>query len=170
MRRRPFVSEYDPYYEPYVNAVPDGDVIDILVRECAKTVDYFESIPLEKAHYRYEADKWSVCEVMGHMVDTERIFAYRALSIARGDQSALPGMDQDQFMLGAGFNERGMASISREFQFLRSSSIELFQSFPSDVLDRKGVASGLEFSVRAFIYITAGHAIHHLGVLRERYA
>lgn len=169
MKRRPLESEYDPYYAPYLAAVPDGDVIGVLVRQCGLTVDFIESIAPDKATFRYAPDKWSVSEVLGHVVDTERVFSYRALRIARGDKTPLAGMDQNDFIAGTDFNARGLTSLSREFQFLRSANIELFESFTDEMLDRRGIASGLEFSARALMYLTAGHAIHHIRVLKERY-
>ena len=169
MRRRPFPVEHDAYYRTYIEAVPDGDIMDILVRECSRTVDFLSGIPEEKADWSYSEGKWSVAEVIGHIVDTERVFSYRAMRMARGDKTPLASMDQDEFVNGANFNARKLDSLAREFQFMRSANIELFESFSDSDLDRRGIASGMEFTVRALVYITAGHAIHHVRVLHERY-
>jgi DinB superfamily len=169
MRRRPSTQEHDPYYASYVAAVPEGEISEILEREGRRAVALFESIPVEKGTYRYLPDKWSICEVLGHIVDTERIMSFRALWIARADLSPLPGMDQDFFVEGADFDGRGIVSITDEFRALRTANIELCRSFSGNVPDRRGFASGLEFTVRALVYIMAGHAIHHVRVLEDRY-
>lgn len=169
MSRRPLTSEYDPYYQPYIDAVPEGDIVDVLVREGTRMVDFLGSIPAEKASFRYAPGKWSVSDVVGHVVDSERVFSYRALRMARGDRTPLASMDQDDYVDGTHFEARGIESLSREFHLLRSANTVLYSSFSTEMLDRVGTASGLSFSVRALLYLTAGHAIHHIRIIKERY-
>jgi len=168
-RRRPEPTEYNEFYAGYVAVVPEGDILDILGAEGAEALATFEEVSPGKLDYRYEPGKWTAREVVGHILDAEWIFTYRALRFARGDATPLPGMDQDEFMAGANFGERDMASMIAEFRHLRAANRALFGSFGEDVLDRSGTASGCSFTVRGLLYIVAGHAIHHVRVLRERY-
>jgi len=166
---RPSPSEYNPFYAGYVNSVPDGDVVETLINQQKAVLEWVEKTSAADADYRYAPDKWSAKEVLGHMVDTEWIFTYRALRFARGDQSALPGMDQDQFMAGANFADRSLEDISAEFSGLRTASIRLLTSFSEELLSRTGTASDSPISVRALCWIIAGHCQHHLKILKERY-
>jgi len=168
-RRRPEPSEYDDFYAGYVAQVPDGDVLELLKEQGASHRELFAAIPEEKHDHRYAPGKWTVKEVIGHLIDTERVFAYRALAFARGDAAPIPGMDQDEYMAGADFGRRSMASLIDEYHHLRAADVALFGSFDEAVLDRTGVASGVPFTVRALLWIVAGHERHHLGVLKERY-
>lgn len=167
--RRPTTSEYDSFYETYVSKVGDGDVIEILRSTGARAIEIFRDIPADRFDFRYAEGKWSVREVIGHMIDAERVFSYRALCFARGDATPLPGMDQDVFMERAEFGERSPASLIDELTHLRAANVALFESFSEDALDRSGIASDAQVTVRALIYIIAGHMIHHLHVLQERY-
>ena len=169
MLHRPDPSEYNPYYDGYIRAAGEGDIIQILADEGENAVRLFDGIEPERGRYRYEEGKWSLAEVLGHIVDTERLFSYRALRIARGDTTPMPGMDQDQWVAGSDFDARGLASLSKEFLALRASNISLFSSFTDEECVRIGNASGFDFSVRALIYITAGHAMHHVRVIEDRY-
>ncbi len=167
--QRPTRAEYDEYYHRYIGRVPHGDIIDILKRQLRNSVDLFESIPEEKESFRYAAGKWSTKEVIGHVIDAEWIFAYRALRFARGDTTPLVGIDQNVFADGARFDSRPMESIIDEYMHLRSADITLFESFDREILDRIGNASGFDFTVRALLFLVAGHERHHISVLRERY-
>jgi hypothetical protein len=166
---RPLADEYESYYQRYIDMVPGEDIIENLRELQESTKNFFTAIPPEKENYAYSEGKWTVKEVFGHIIDTERIFAYRALRFARNDASALPGFDQDTYVLNGGFQERTMFSLIEEYNCMRASNIVLYQSFPNEVLTRKGNANGKFVSVRAIMYMTAGHEIHHLNVLRERY-
>ena len=168
-RRRPASTEYDSFYSGYVDKVPDGDIIDILKEQLASSLDLLALVPEEKTDYRYAPGKWTLKEVLGHIIDTEWVFTYRALRFARGDKAPLPGMDQDDFMAGANFKERGFSSLLDEFRHLRMASTILFESFGEEILDREGIASGCTFTVRSIPYIVAGHERHHIGVLTARY-
>jgi hypothetical protein len=166
---RPKPDEYVDYYETYVSAVPDGDIIQNLRDEGLDAEKTFASIRGDKVDYRYAPGKWSAKEVVGHTVDTERLFSYRIFRFARGDQTPLAGMDQDVIMDGANFEYRDIGSLLTEFNHLRASTLSLCEDFDSSILDRRGVASDCSFTVRALMYITAGHAIHHTRVLNELY-
>lgn len=167
--RRPEASEYAPYYDKYVALVPTGDVIETLRRQSADTLALLRSIPEDKAGARYAPGKWSVKELVGHVIDTERIFTYRALRFARGDRTSLHGFDQDPYVLAADFDTRTLADLGEEFAHVRAASLSLFQSLNEAAWQRGGTASDNEVSVRALAYITAGHEAHHIQVLRERY-
>jgi hypothetical protein len=164
----PAETEYAPYYAGYV-ALVEGDVLGVLRRQIAD----INSLPGEFSEARagsaYEEGKWSVKELVGHLVDAERIFAYRALRFARGDRMELPGFDQDEYVRAAGFNGRTLADIAAEFAAVRESTLRLFASFGRKEWARTGPANDSEVSVRALAYIAAGHAAHHFRILRERY-
>jgi hypothetical protein len=168
-RRRPASNEYFEYYDTYIRLVPDGDIIDILKEQLTSSVALFETIPEEKANFRYAPGKWSTKEVIGHLIDAEWVFTSRALWFARGDRQPLPGMEQDDFMAAANYAEWELASLIEEYRHLRMAGVTLFDSFSEEMLDRGGTASDCEFSVRSFPYIIAGHERHHVQVLKERY-
>ena len=163
--RRPETGEYADYFDTYVRLVPDGDIISTLKGQLA----WFESLPADRWSHRYAPGKWDLKEVVGHVVDTEWVFSYRALRFARGDKVPLAGMEQDDLMAGANFSGRTPDSMLAEWRHLRFAGVELFSSFSEEILDRTGQASGYDFSVRAMIYTIAGHALHHRGVIEERY-
>lgn len=166
---RPEPTEYAPYYGTYVGAVPDGDVLEFLAEQATRAAAHLGRVETARETHRYAPGKWSVREVVGHMSDTERVFAYRLLTFARGDRSELPGMDQDVFMAASGFHARPLASIASEFSAVRESTLALVRSLAPGDADRVGVASGHPVSVRALTWIIAGHAEHHLNVLADRY-
>ena len=167
--RRPAATEFAPYYARYVDQVPEGDVVETLEAQLAETLALLGGIPEPRAGHRYAPDKWSIKEVVGHVIDGERVFSYRALAIARGDRAALPGMDQEEYMAGSDFDARTLADLAEEFSHLRRSNVLMLRGLTPAAWSRRGVASGNEVSVRALAYIIAGHAAHHLQVLRTRY-
>ena len=166
---KPESSEYAAYFGRYIGEAPDGDILDLLKEQRGSFAGFLATIGEERAGLRYEPGKWSVKEVVGHVVDTERIFGCRALAIARGEQTPLPSFEQDEYVAQADFDSRTLASLADEFEGLRRSHIELFGSFGDGAWTRRGVASGNEVTVRAIAWILAGHLIHHESVLRERY-
>ena len=168
-RRRPEKNEYDDYYDRYIRLVPDGDIIEILNAQLEATCRLLKTIPIEKEEYRYAEGKWTTKEILGHIIDTEWVFAYRGLSFARSIATPLPGIDQDEFMSGANFSTRSLADLGAEYTHLRRAVIQLFGSFDESILGWTGVASGCRFSVRSIMFIMAGHEKHHIGVLGERY-
>ena len=166
---RPAATEYAPYYERYISRVPDGDLIELLERQLEDTLALLRAVPEERADARYAPGKWSIKEVVGHLSDTERVFAYRALRFARNDPTPLPGFDQDEYVRHGGFDARTLADLAAEFSAVRRATMDVFRYLDRDALSRRGVANGAEVSVRALAYIIAGHERHHGEVLRTRY-
>jgi hypothetical protein len=169
LRARPESSEYAPFYHGYVASVPEGDVVAFLRQGGRELLDTVAAVPEDRGGFRYADGKWSIREVIGHVIDAERIFTYRALRVGRGDTTPLPAFDENEYVKMAGSDARTLANLAREFGAVRESSVQLFESLPDDAWGRSGVASGKNISVRALAYITTGHAMHHLKILRERY-
>jgi hypothetical protein len=165
----PDSGEYAPYYEKYVALVAGGDVVEGLERQGAETLALLRSLPEERGSHRYGPGKWSLKQLVGHVLDTERIFTYRALAIARGERQPLPGMDQEEYMAGADFDARTLSSLADEFEAVRGATLHLFRHLSPEAWGRRGTASDNEVTVRALAYITAGHEAHHVRILRERY-
>ncbi|HEX8162397.1 MAG TPA: DinB family protein [Pyrinomonadaceae bacterium] len=166
---RPEPGEYAPYYEKYVSLVPAGDIVETLERQSAETLALLRGVPEERADSAYEPGKWSVKELVGHVVDTERVFSHRALRFGRGDRTPLPGFEQDDYVRGANFGARSLADIAEEFARVRAATVALLRSFDEEAWARRGTANDNEVSVRALAHILAGHELHHMGILRERY-
>ena len=166
---RPAEDEYPAYYHNYILGVYEEDILQLLERQAAELRSLFTSIPVEQETYRYAEGKWSIKELLGHIVDAERIFATRALRFARNDMKPLPGFDENIYVQNAGFDHRSMFSLLEEFAGLRKANAELFSSMTEEMLLRRGEANGKPISVRAIIYVVAGHANHHMNILRERY-
>ncbi len=166
---RPDPNECEEYYRLYIDQVPEGDVLEILEGQLATTLTVLRAIDEEQGNYRYAPGKWSIKELLGHVVDIERVFAMRALAFARKDPGSWPGLEQDDYVDAANFDQRTVADLACEFEHLRRSNIVLFRSFDADTALRRGIASGFEFTVRAVVYIIAGHEIHHRRVLQEKY-
>ncbi|MEN8145831.1 MAG: DinB family protein [Gemmatimonadota bacterium] len=169
MLRRPGPDEYNEYYGRYIDRVPDGDVLDVLRRGVAETRSVLSGASADRETYRYAPGKWSIREVIGHVLDTERTFGYRALAFARLDTAPYPSMDQDDYAAASNAYERPLTELMAEFAALREANVLMFGSFATDVWDRRGVASGNEFTVRSLPYIIAGHEIWHREVIRQRY-
>jgi hypothetical protein len=169
MLARPATTEYDEYYHQYIREVPEGNILDIIDEQIADTVRFLSSIDEEKAAYRYAPDKWSIKQVVGHINDVERLFQYRAVAFARSDKTPLPSFEQDDYVAAANFDDRTLAELTEEYRLVRSSGLALFRSFDDDILMRRGIATGLEFSVRTVPYLLAGHNIHHTSTIKERY-
>ena len=167
---RPGPEEYAPYYAGYVSAVPDGELLVLLRDQLAETEALLREFKGDRGDFRYAPGKWTVKEVVGHIADSERIFAYRALRFARGDRTPLPGYEQDDFVRGGNFAARPLAEIAGELRSVRMASITLFAGLSPEALMRRGPANNVEFSVRALAWIIAGHERHHARVLREKYA
>jgi hypothetical protein len=167
--RRPHRSEYAEYYGRYVDLVPDGDIVDVLRDQLEDSLRLLGAVPPEKADYRYAPGKWTVKEVLRHVIDIEWVFTYRGLRFARGDDTALPGVEQDALVAGTDFTSLSLRDFIEEFRHLRTANTLLFGGWAKAVLDRSGVASGCRFTARSSPYIVAGHERHHMTVLRERY-
>jgi hypothetical protein len=167
--KRPTAAEYAPFYEKYVALIQGDDIVSVLEAHLRQSIAMFSGRSEREGDFRYGAGKWSVKEVLCHVADAERIFSYRALRIARGDQTPLPGFDQDQYVPLSRANERKLPDIVEEFADVRRASVSLFRSLDGEAWMRKGVASDHEVSVRALGYIAAGHELHHRRILEERY-
>jgi hypothetical protein len=166
---RPGADEYGAFYAGYIARVPEGDILELLARQGEETQALLSPLPPERAAYRYEPDKWSVTEVVGHLTDAERVFSYRALCISRGDETPLPGFDEAAYVPQAGFERRGLPDILDELRVLRQSTLMLFRGLDDAAGLRRGTANGHPMSTRAAAYIIAGHERHHVNVLRTRY-
>ena len=169
LRARPDASEYAPFYHGYVTMVPDGDVVELVRSTGREVLEALGRIPETRGDHRYGPDKWTIREVIGHLIDAERIFTYRALRVARGDRTPLAAFDENEFVKTAGSEARTLASLTRELGAVREATAQLFESLPDEAWGRSGIASGKDVSLRALAYITTGHAMHHLRILRERY-
>jgi hypothetical protein len=166
---RPAAGEYAPYFERYVGRVPEADALPILERQRAEIRAALEGLPEAKGGYRYAPGKWSIRELLGHVTDTERIFGYRALCIARGETAALPGFEQDPYVANAGHDRWTLAELCEDFDAVRRANLAMLSHLDDTAVRRIGTSSGHATSVRAIAYILAGHARHHLAVLAEKY-
>jgi uncharacterized damage-inducible protein DinB len=166
---RPDASEYADHYARYVARVPAGDVLDHLARQIEETRGALRDLPPERAAHRYASGKWSVAEVVGHIADVERVFAYRALRIGRGDETPLPGFDENVYTPAGRFDRRSIADLVDELVAVRAATVALFRGLPAESLSRAGTASGHRVTVRALAFLIAGHELHHRAILRERY-
>ena len=166
---RPAKDEYAPYYETYISKVPDQDLDQLLASQIEVTCAMLSKVPESGADAAYAPGKWTIKEVAGHMVDTERIMAYRLLRVSRGDPTPLPGFEQDDYVRSGNFQSRTLASLIEEFRLARASTLALLRGLDGATLTRRGVADGKAVSARALAYIIAGHERHHVGILQERY-
>ncbi len=165
----PEPSEYQPAYAPYVALVPGDDLVPTLETQLVHTHPTLRQISSEKSLHRYAAGKWSIKEVLGHVIDAERIFTYRALRFARNDQTPLPGFDQDPYVAAANFDTRNWNELIEEFEHVRRSTVLFFRGLSPEQMLRSGTASQAPITVRAIGYVIAGHELHHMQILRERY-
>ena len=168
-QHRPEAADYFEYFGRYVDSVPDGDITLTLEDQWEETEALLASVPAEREEFRYAPGKWSVREVVGHLMDTERVFAFRSLWIARAAEGGLPSMDQDEWGGTSNASGRFLADLTAEWRALRRSNVQLFRSFDEEAWMRTGMASGLEFRVRAFPWIIAGHELHHCALLKSEY-
>ena len=166
---RPGNDEYHEFYETYVSKVPDGSLLPILAANGLATRQLLAPLSEAQGEFRYAEGKWSIKEVLGHMIDSERLFGFRALAFARNDPAYQPGMDQDVWATSNNAHNRPMAQLLDEFEVVRNGHLALFRSFDDSHWLRRGTASGFEISVRALAWIVAGHELHHRGVIEERY-
>lgn len=167
--KHPQKDEYAAYYHTYVDKVPNGDIIKTLKKQSNQIYKLFKNVSKKESFFRYSPGKWSVREIMGHMIDTERVFAYRALRFARNDQNDLPGFDENEYVRQSNYNDIKLSELVEEFCALRRSNTMMFKNFSDEITLRKGRANGNQFTVRALAYIMAGHVNHHLGIIKERY-
>lgn len=162
-------DEYGDFYSRYISKSKDTYLFEQLDYGSRQLSDLMQLIDDDQALHCYEEGKWSIKEIIGHMADTERIMAYRALTFARGDGHKLPGFDQDSYVEAANFNDMSLEELINDYKSVRSSTIQLFSTFSDDMLIARGTASGSEFSVRALGFVIIGHEMHHIEILKEKY-
>ena len=166
---KPEKAEYDAYYENYVSLVGGGGLLPTLAGQPAALNEIFGQMPDERGSYAYAEGKWTIKELLGHINDGERMFAYRVLRISRGDATPIEGFEQDGYIENARSNSRSIADLIEEFRLLRAANMLMLNNLTEQDWLRMGTASGLPVSVRALAYIMAGHVTHHVNILRERY-
>lgn len=166
---RPDTTEYLSYYGKYISMVPDDDILAVLESQMEDTAGFLGTIPESQASFRYAPDKWSIKELVGHVIDGERVFAYRALRFARNDKTPLPGFEQDDYVRNGAFDNCRLSDLAAELKSVRQATLFLFKHLDEDAWKRRGVANDDEVSVRALAYIIAGHELHHREILRTRY-
>jgi len=169
MSGRPAAKEFAAYYSTYVDLITSDDILGTLQAQLDMTLSALTGISEEKSLHRYSADKWSIRQLLNHVADTERVFAYRALWFARGFDTALPGFDQNVAVPAAAAEQFSWASHVEDFRAVRAATLTFFRNLPEEAWDRSGVASGNPVTVRALAYIIAGHVAHHIAILQERY-
>ena len=162
-------SEYDPYFARYIERVAEGDLRETLKQQQHTTTTFFRSLDEETLHGRYEEGKWSPMEILGHLIDTERVFFYRALHLLRRDPHPLPGFDENAWAAAADWDQRPLASVLREYEAQRELELAFMEGLSAESWGFEGSANGLPISVRALFWINAGHELHHLSVIEERY-
>jgi hypothetical protein len=166
---RPEGDEYTPFYAAYIARVSERDILGVLARQSEETRAALGSVPDGRAGWRYAPGKWTIREIVGHLADVERIFAYRALRIARGDRTPLAGFDENAYVPASGADARPLAELVEELAAVRQATLTLFRGLTPPAWQRRGTANGAPISVRALAYIIPGHERHHLEVLRTRY-
>jgi uncharacterized damage-inducible protein DinB len=166
---RPERSECAEYYFLYIDQVPAGNVLELLEEQLQSTPRFLREIPADKLDYRYRPGKWTIKQVVGHIIDSERAFAHRAFCFARRDPAELPSFEQEPYVLHSRYAERSLEDILAEYEAVRRATLALFRSFSADEWARRGRATGREFTVRTFPFIVAGHEIHHWEGIRRNY-
>ncbi len=166
---RPGPDEADPYYQRYISAVAGEDIAAQLRDQIDQLDRLLRPLSDAEARRRYAEGKWSIKEVLGHLIDTERIFAYRMLRISRGDPTPLPGFDENAYVPAGRFDQRPLPELLGEFRAMRQSTAAMVEGTATEWWERRGVASEKPISARALAYIIVGHVTHHLGVLKDRY-
>ena len=168
MSNQPKPDEYSPFHHNYISKLGDGDIVAILSELKDSSYNFLINIPAAKADYAYAEGKWTIKEVIGHMIDAERTFGYRILAFSRG-QKELPGFEEDEYVARSTFKSRTLADLAEEFRSVREANMFLFRSLTLQQLLATGIANGNIISVRALLYIAAGHEMHHVNLIKERY-
>ncbi len=166
---RPEPSECNEYYFMYIDRVPTGDLLELLEEQLESTAGFLLGLEPRRLDYRYAPDKWSVKEVVGHVIDVERTFSYRVMCGARNEPADLPSFEQNPYVENSRYGVRSIEDIVREYRTTRAATLALFDSFDEDEWMRSVKASGMDFVIRVFPFILAGHEIHHRGVIEEKY-
>jgi DNA-dependent RNA polymerase auxiliary subunit epsilon len=163
-------NEFNHFYATYLNMVKDEELLEALVKSSHWFVDYITSLKKEKLSYAYDSNKWSIAEVLLHIIDTERIFQYRAFRFSRNDQNALPGFDHEAYVRESESEKRTKEDIIAEFLTVRAATLAIFSALPNEKLKRIGTASDMPWSVAALGFVISGHLKHHAKILEERYS
>jgi hypothetical protein len=166
---RPAKSEHIEYYSTYIDRVSDGDILSTLEKQLPETLAFLRSIPASKHDHAYAPGKWTIRQIVGHLSDGERVFQYRAFRFSRGDETPVPGFDENLYVDNARFPQRSMEDLISEFEHLRLATIKMFSGIDEEGMSRRGTANDAEISVRAIAWILAGHVDHHQQVMRDRY-
>lgn len=169
MDSRPEVNEYASYYERYVNAVPEGDLLHTLDFQVTETINLLKNLTEDQAHFRYAPEKWTIKEVIGHITDTERIMYYRLLCIARGEKAMMPGYDDQEYVKNGYFNRFSVQELLEQLSIVRQNTLILLKNLDEEAMLRRGNANGTEVTARAIAYIIAGHELHHRTLIKDRY-
>ena len=169
MLQRPEKNEYAEFYANYVSLVEEADVVSALENQANQLRGLLKDIPAEKEDFRYAPGKWSVKELLGHIIDGERVFSYRALRISRGDQTPLAGFEENSYVANSNFGNSKFSDLIEELSLLRAANVLLFKNLSNEAWLRRGTASDATVSVRALAFIMVGHVSHHANILRERY-
>jgi hypothetical protein len=165
----PQTAEYASYYQRYIDLAAEEDIVGALDAQARETSALLAGLTDEQAAHRYAPDKWSVKQIVGHVIDGERIFAYRVLSIARGETQPLPGFDQEPYVVNGGADDRSMSDLAEELATVRKANVMMMRALPDEAWQRIGTASENPVSARALAYVMLGHERHHMSVIRERY-
>jgi hypothetical protein len=169
MIERPAESEYAPFYAGYIAKIGGVEVLDLLERQSEQLRNLASAASPEQQEYRYASGKWSVREVVGHLIDGERVFGHRAFRIGRGDQTPLPGFDENEYVAASGYHHRDLASLAEEFALVRAANLAILKNLSEEDWRHIGTANGYPVSVRALAFIMAGHVEHHVALLGDRY-
>lgn len=167
--QKPMDTEYAPFYKTYIDKIESPAVVDFLAAQMNRFNEICTGIPETKTFYKYEEGKWTIKELVGHCIDTERVMSYRLLRISRGDETSLAGFDENEYVRNSNFNSRDWATLLMEFHYVRASNLILINSLSDEQLMKMGKANELTISARALVYIIAGHLEHHLDILIRRY-
>lgn len=166
---KPNPDEYPPFYETYVSKVKTDDPVKALRESEKKLIKLISKLGKKQLKYRYAEGKWTIKEILVHMMDAERVWGYRALRFARNDKTQLPGFEENDYVPASRATKRKIKSLLREYEAVRNATIELFENLDEEMMMRVGTANEKPISVRALMYVTLGHEIHHLGVIKEKY-
>ncbi len=167
--KRPNKGDYPEYFETYFQNINDENPIELMESQRIEMLNLLSTLNETEANHSYAEGKWSIKEVLGHLIDSERVFCYRAVTIARGETQSLPGFEQDDYINNANFNSRELSNLLDEYQKVREATIALFKSFDVNDYDKKGIANNNPLTVRAVLFLIPGHEKHHINILKERY-
>jgi uncharacterized damage-inducible protein DinB len=167
--KKPAKGDYSEYFETYFKNINDENPIELMESQKIEMLNLLSTVNEKEANYSYAEGKWSIKQVLGHIVDSERVFCYRAMAIARGEEQSLPGFEQDDYVSAGNFNSRELSDLLDEYKKVREATIPLFKSFDEKIYGRRGVSNGSPLTVRAAMFIIPGHEKHHLNILKERY-